>query len=116
MKNRKLLRTLEGETFLYAITHSDRKTEGFINRIFAYLRQNMDLLQDENYKKLYDECILLAKWLHRKEYKLEQNNYEIVTDIMNKHEDYAYSKDIVDAYLKFRIDSWNTGHYDKLFE
>lgn len=116
MKNNKLLKTLESETYLYAITHSDRQTEGFINRIFAYLRQNMELLQDANYKKLYDECILLAKWLRRKECKLEQNNYEIVTDIMNKHEDFAYSKEVVEDYLKFRMDSWKTGYYDNLFE
>lgn len=116
MKNKKLLKTLEYEVLLYSVAHSDRRTQGFINRIFAYLRENMELLQDDNYKKLYDECILLSKWLHRKDYKLEQKNYETVTDLMNKHEDFAYSKEIVDDYLKFRIDSWKTGYYDKLFE
>ena len=116
MKNKKLLQTLETEILLYAVAHSDRRTEGFINRVFAYLRENMNLLEDANYKKLYDECILLSKWLHRKEYKLEQKNYEIVTDVMNRHEDFAYNKEIVDDYLRFRIDSWETGYYDKLFE
>jgi len=116
VKNKKLLETLEIEIRLYALTHSNRRTEGFINRIFAYLRENMELLQDDNYKKLYNECILLSKWLHRKDYKLEQKNYEIVTDLMNKHEEFAYSKEIVDDYLKFRMDSWKTGYYDKLFE
>ena len=116
VKNKKLLETLELEIRLYALTHSNRRTEGFINRIFAYLRENMELLQDDNYKKLYDECFLLSKWLRRKEYKLEQKNYEIVTDIMNKHEDFAYSKEFVDDYLKFRMDAWKTGYYDKLFE
>ena len=116
MKNKKLLETLELEIRLYALTHSNRRTEGFINRIFAYLRENMEFLQDDNYKKLYDECILLSKWLHRKEYELEQKNYEVVTDLMNKHEDFAYSKEVVEDYLKFRIDAWKTGYYDKLFE
>ena len=35
---------------------------------------------------------------------------------MNKHEDFAYSKEVVDDYLKFRMDAWKTGYYDKLFE
>lgn len=116
MKNKKLLETLEIEIRLYALTHFNRRTEGFINRVFAYLRANRHLLEDVNYKKLYDECILLIKWLHRKEYKLEQKHYEIVTDLMNQHEDFAYNKESIDAYLKFRTDSWETGYYDKLFE
>ena len=116
MKNKKLLQTLETEIFLYAVAHSDRRTEGFINRVFAYLRQNMNLLQDDNYKKLYDECFLLAKWLRRKEYKLELKNYEVVTDVMNKHEDFSFSKEVIEDYLKYRIDAWETGYYDKLFE
>jgi len=116
VKNRKLLGTLEIEIRLYALTHSDRRIEGFINRVFAYLRENMDLMQNANYKKLYDECILLSKWLHRKEYKLEQKNYEIVTDLMNTHENFAFSKEVVADYLKFRMDSWSTGYYDKLFQ
>ena len=116
MKNKKLLQKLETEIFLYAVAHSDRRTEGFINRVFAYLRQNMNLLQDDNYKKLYDECFLLAKWLRRKEYKLELKNYEVVTDVMNKHEDFSFSKEVIEDYLKFRIDAWKTGYYDKLFE
>lgn len=116
MKNRKLLETLEIEIRLYALTHSNISIKGFINCVFAYLRKNMELLEDDNYKKLYNECFLLSKWLHRKNYKLEQKNYEIITDLMNKHENFAYSKEIVEAYLKFRIDSWNTGYYDKLFE
>ena len=116
MKNKKLLQTLETEIFLYTVAHSERRTEGFINRVFAYLRQNMNLLEDANYKKLYNECILLVKWLHRKEYELDEKYYELVTDLMNKHKDFCFSKEVVDTSLKFRIDSWNTGYYDKLFE
>ena len=116
MKNKKLFKRLETEICLYALTHSDRRTEGFVNRVFAYLRKNVNLLEDANYKKLYDECVILSKWLNRKESKLEQKTYEIVTDLMNKHEHFAYSKEFVDDYLKFRINSWETGYYDKLFE
>ncbi len=117
MKNKKLLETLEAEIHLYAITHSDRQTQGFINRIFAYLRKNMGLLQNTDYKKLYDECIILMKWLYRKDLTDNiQDTYELVTDLMNKHENFSYSKEIVEAYLKFRIDSWSTGYYNKLFE
>ena len=117
MKNKKLLKTLEAEIYFYAITHSNRGLQGFMNRIFAYLRKNMELLQNTDYKKLYNECIILKKWLDRKELTDNiQDTYELVTDLMNKQEDFAYSKEIVEAYLKFRIDSWNTGYYDKLFE
>lgn len=117
MKNKKLLETLESETFLYAITHFNVKTHSFINRIFAYIRKNMDLLQDTNYKKLYDECILLMKWLHRKDIpEKQQEIFEIVTDIMNKEDTFSYNKEVVEEYLKFRMDSWKTGYYDELYK
>ena len=117
MKNEKLLNTLEKETYLYALAHSDRKTEGFINRIFAYLRKNKELLQDANYKKLYNECIILIKWLYRKSSpNLDQEAIEIITDLMNREDDFSYSKEIVDAYLNYRIDAWNSGYYDELYK
>ena len=118
MKNRKLLKTLEKEIILYALANTDMTTRGFINRVFAYLRANKDLLQEENYKRLYNECIIALKWLYRKDIKAKnpQEIFEIVADLMIKNEGYGYKKEIVESYLKFRIDAWNSGYYDKLFE
>lgn len=115
MENEKLLEALELEIQLYASTHYNRIIDAFINRVVGYLRQNMELLQDDNYKKLYDECILVVKWLNRN-YRFTQTNYEMVIDLMNTKTVYAYNKEIVDSYLEFRINSWKTGYYDKLFE
>lgn len=118
MKNRKLLRTLEKEIMLYASVNANRTARGFINRVLAYLRTNRELLEQNDYKKLYDECVLVLKWLYRKEikYKNAQEIFEIVIDLMVKNEGFGYEKDIVEAYLKFRKDAWSSGYCDKLFK
>ena len=116
MKNKKLLKIIENEIHFYAITHTNKNIDGFIKRIFAYLRANLELLQDENHKKLYDECILVMDWLNRKEDSEEssQNIFENVIDCMNQMSNFHYSKEIVENYLNFRIDAWNSGYYDEL--
>ena len=103
---------------LYAAANTDRTVRGFTNRIFAYLRANKELLEQKDYKKLYNECLLLLKWLYRKDvkYKKQEEIFEIVIDLMIKKEGFGYDKEIVDSYLKFRTDAWNSGYYDKLFE
>lgn len=118
MKNAKLLKTLETEIHLYAITHSSNTTKGFVYRIFGYLRANMHLLKDTNYEKLYKECLLLLQWLDRKILKEKNANkiHEIVTDLIIKRHNTLYEKIFVEKYLKFRIDSWNTNYYDKLYK
>ena len=35
---------------------------------------------------------------------------------MVKNENFGCEKGLFDKYLKFRIDAWNSGYYDKLFK
>lgn len=118
MKNRKFLKRLEKEIACYAAENSDRDIQGFISRVFAYIRKNLHLLEDENYNRLYKECLLLLKWLNRKFLKRKNQNtdetFETVIDIMNTHEEYPFGEEIVSQYLQFRLDIWKTGYYDKL--
>lgn len=118
MKNRKLLKTLEKEIILFSAINANLNARAFINRIFGYLRANKDLLQEENHKKLYDECLIILKWIYRKDVKGKnpQEVFEIVTDIMVKNQSYGCEKELFDKYLKYRIDAWSSGYYDKLFE
>lgn len=107
MKNRKLLKTLESEILLFSAANTDTTAQAFINRIFAYLRANKDLLQEENHKKLYDECVIILKWIYRKDIKgkNQQKVFETATDIMVKNENFDCEKELFDKYLKFRIDA-----------
>ena len=109
---------IDGKTYTYAVANTNRTVRSFINRVFAYLRANKELLEQKDYKKLYDECLILLKWLYRKDvtYKNQEEIFEIVIDLMVKKEGFGFDKEIVDSYLKFRIDAWNSGYYDKLFE
>ena len=120
MKNKKLLKVLETEILLYALKNSNIKSaRSFIIRIFGYLRANLDLLQVQEYKKLYDECLIFLKWSNRKDLKCKDTTNEIneiIADIMLKHHNLQCDKETADNYLKFRIDAWNSGYYDALFE
>lgn len=118
MKNKKLLKTLEREINIYVALHSNKSIKGFISRIFGYLRKNITLLKNENYNKLYYECLTLLNWIDRKIIKKSNNKnlYEIVIDLMNREKNFYFNKEIVDKYLDFRKKSWDTGYFDKLFE
>lgn len=118
MKN-KLLKTLETEILLYALNNKSSNARSFVLQVFGYLRANLSLLENQIYKKLYDECLIFLKWSNKKDLKCKDvpdDVNEIVADIMLKHHDMKADKDTVEKYLKFRIDAWNSGYYDKLFE
>lgn len=108
MKNEDLLKMLEAETFLYALAHSQGTVIEFINKILSYLKKNSQLLENQNYKKLYDECNLLSQWLYTCE-----KNVQAPQDLI---ENFSCDKKVVENYLLFRMDSWSTGYYDSLFE
>ena len=118
MKN-KLLKTLETEILLYALSHSKTNARSFILEVFEYLHDNLSLLENKDYKKLYDECLIFLKWSNKKDLKCKDvpdDINEIIADIMRKHHDMKAEKETVEQYLKFRTDAWNSGYYDKLFE
>lgn len=118
MKN-KLLKTLETEILLYALNNKSSNARSFVLQVFGYLRANLSLLENQNYKKLYDECLIFLKWSNKKDLKCKDvpdDVNEIVADIMLKHHDMKADKDTVEKYLKFRIDAWQSGYYDKLYE
>lgn len=115
---KKLLKSLETEVYLYALTHNYKTAKQFISGVFCHLRNNLNLIENEDYKKLYNECLILLKWLCNKELKCKNTPdeiHEIIADIMLKHHNVQFNKETVELYLKFRIDAWNTGYYDKLF-
>ena len=119
MKNKKLLKTLEIDILLYALANSKNNARGFITRVFGYLRDNLELLENQDYKKLYEECLIFLKWSNKKDLKCSDSSdetIEIIADIMLKHHNLRFDKETVEHYLKFRKDAWNSGYYDKLFE
>ena len=118
MKNKKILKTLEKEIKLFALININRPARALVNRIFAYLRGNIKLLEKENYKKLYNECLIMLHWMYRKEIKNKDNQkiFEIVTDLNVKTDGYGCKKELFDSYFKFRLNAWNSGYYNELFE
>lgn len=119
VKNKKLLKTLETDILFYALANSKNNARGFITRVFGYLRANLDLLEKQDYKKLYDECLIFLNWSNKKDLKCRNSTdetNEIVADIMLKRHNLQFDKETVEHYLKFRKDAWNSGYYDKLFE
>ena len=120
VKNKKLLKNLEAEILLFALANTNiKKPRSFITRIFGYLRANLNLLENPDYKKLYDECLIFLNYSNAKDLKckgISDKENEIVADIMLKHHNLQFDKEIVERYLKLRKDSWNSGYFDKLFE
>ncbi len=119
MKNIKLLKTFEKEILLYALNNSHTSARSFVLRVFGYFRANLNLLENQDYKKLYDECLIFLKWSNKKDLKckdIPDDVNEIVADIMLKHHNMQFDNDTVKQYLKFRIDAWNSGYYNKLYE
>lgn len=120
MKNNKLLKVLETEILLYISKNSEVKNvRSFIMRVFGYLRGNLKLLKQPEYKKLYEECLIFINWSNKKDLKCKNTPNElneIIADIMREHHNVQADIETVEKYLKFRIDAWNSGYYDKLFE
>ena len=120
MKNKKILERLEKEILFFALANTDIKNaRGFITRTLGYLRANLTLLENQDYKKLYDECLIFLNYSNVKDLKckgISDKANEIIADIMLKHHNLQFDKEIVEGYLKFRKDAWNSGYYDKLFE
>lgn len=116
---KKLLKTLETEIMLYALKNANCNARSFVLRVFGYLRANQHLLENEDYKKLYNECLIFLKWSNNKDLKcknIPDDVNEIIADIMLEHHNMQFDKDTVEEYLKFRIDAWNSDYYNKLFE
>ncbi|MBQ9806907.1 MAG: hypothetical protein IJW49_10445 [Clostridia bacterium] len=109
---------LEVDTIYLEIVHFTRgkwRTLGYLSRILCYLREHIELCEDPDYQKLYDECIyylLLEVKLNNlwtRYSQQEQKDYlEFVADLENKSVIFdKLPKSEVEAYLNYRKNRWN---------
>ena len=87
----------------------------YIRHIFNFLREHRELLENPDYKRLYDEAIdyLFRRGVEHsgwEESKRERgyNILELLADLSNsKGDTEKYSKEAVDSFLAERKRTWN---------
>ncbi len=90
----------------------------FVRHIFSYLRERIELTQDPDYKRLYDETLefqirMVVKDREWNENILDKNRemIEHLADLYNSlpsNESNKYTKKQVDDYLEFRRSIWHS--------
>lgn len=111
----KLTVPIETTAFLFCRSMSETH---YIRQIFLTLRDNMELLEDPDYKRLYDEA--LDYWVKDLENKCilrknnRKNNYEnveltadIFVDASKRNNEKLFSIDEVNTFLDARRQVWD---------
>lgn len=85
--------------------------DGFIRRIFRYLRGNPSLTEEPDYRRLYEETLeyQIRNFMCDKSYEERRSWLEFLADIENKDEMMAtkFSREQIDRYLEHRRTIWN---------
>lgn len=99
------------------LTKGEWRATGYIRRVFYFLREHLELCEDENWKRLYDECIyyqlidarINGTWSEN--HPEDQRGWiEFLADLAIKHTDDSsgrFNQEEVEKYLEYRITEWN---------
>ena len=95
-------------------THGQYPSFYFIRHIFYHLREFPSLLEQADYKRLYEEVLDYQVWLAIEEsgWKAEKQKenrdwIEFLADLAIKNGTESFSRDLVDRYLEHRRALWN---------
>lgn len=106
----------EIELDIRLFTKGEWRALGYVRRVFYYLRENIELCEQAEWKRLYDECVyyqILDARLNIEWTEIsfdEQRKYiEFLADLAIKRNNAAcrFSKKEVEKYLEYRKTEWD---------
>ena len=113
-KQKQQLKEIEFD--IWMLTKGKWRASGYIRRVFYFLREHMELCEQEDWQRLYDECIYFQiidarinnTWSEK--HPEDQRGWvEFLADLAIKHDDDKsgrFSKEEVERYLNYRKTEW----------
>ena len=105
------------EPGIFVLTKGEWRATGYIRRVFYFLREHIELCEQEDWKRLYDECIYFQIMDAKINNRWSENNpedqrgwIELLADLAIKHGDNTsgrFNQGEVEKFLEYRKTKWN---------
>lgn len=102
---------------IFVLTKGEWRATGYIRRVFYFLREHIELCEQEDWKRLYDECIYFQIVDAKINNRWSENNpedqrgwIELLADLAIKHGDNSsgrFNQGEVEKFLEYRKTKWN---------